>query len=143
MANVEKQARTIVDLVNESGNFKTLSAFLKEAGLMGTLKGKGPFTVFAPTDDAFNKIPKQTRESLKQPASHDRLQRILKHHVANGRKTGKEVGSVSSIKMMDGTEVDITAKGKNVHVGEAVVTNADLEAGNGIVHVINRVLMPE
>jgi uncharacterized surface protein with fasciclin (FAS1) repeats len=143
MANVEQKAGTIVDLMNESGNFKTLSALLKEADLLDTLKGSGPFTVFAPTDDAFEKIPKKTRENLKQPASHDRLQRILKHHVAEGRKTGKDVGSASSIKMLDGTEVAIEASGKKIHVGEAAVTEADLEAGNGIVHVINKVLMPE
>jgi len=99
--------------------------------------------VFAPTDSAFEKLPRQTREALTTPASHDRLQRILKHHVVQGRKMAKDVGAASSFKMLDGTTVSIKKKGDAVHIGEATVKKTDLEAQNGVIHVINRVLMPE
>lgn len=143
MAKVEKKATTVIDVVNESGDFTTLSAFLKEADLMDTLKGKGPFTVFAPTDDAFRHLPRQTRDAIKKPASHDRLQRILKHHVVKGRKMANEVASASALTMLDGTTIEIQKKGSTVHIGEATIKKTDMEAENGVVHVINRVLMPE
>jgi uncharacterized surface protein with fasciclin (FAS1) repeats len=143
MADVQKQAKTIADMINEPGEFTSLSAFLEQADLMDTLKEEGPFTLFAPTDDAFRRLPRQTREVLKQPASHDRLQRTLKHHVVEGRHSAAEVAEASSLTMMDETTVSIETKGRKVHIGEASVTQKDREAGNGLIHVINRVLMPE
>jgi len=143
MARVEEKAKTIVDLAKNAGNFKTLVDALKAADLVDTLKGKGPFTVFAPSDDAFKKLPKETRDSIMKPANKSRLQRILKHHVVEGRKQAKDVSEVSSFKMLDGKTLNVQKKGDQVRIGDATITKTDLEAENGVVHVIDRVLMPE
>lgn len=143
MADVQQQAKTIADVINEPRAFTSLSAFLKQADFLETLKRDGPFTLFAPTDDAFRRLPRPTREALKQPASHDRLQRVLKHHVAEGRHTAEDLTEASAFTMMDGKTVAVEKKGRTVHVGTASVTKTAREAGNGIIHVINRVLMPE
>jgi uncharacterized surface protein with fasciclin (FAS1) repeats len=143
MAKIEQKAKTIVQLADRAGNFGQLVVAIKEADLADTLKGDGPFTVFAPTDAAFKKIPKDTRESLMQPANRDRLQRILKHHVMKGRKMAKDVTSASSLTMMDGKALPVQQKGNKVRIGDATIQDTDLEAENGVVHVIDRVLMPE
>lgn len=143
MARVEEKAKTIVDLAKNAGNFKTLVDALQSADLVDTLKGKGPFTVFAPSDDAFKKLPKETRESIMKSANKSRLQRILKHHVVEGRKRAKDVSGASSFKMLDGKTLNVRKKGDQVRIGEATITKTDLEAENGIVHVIDRVLIPE
>ena len=116
---------------------------LKAADLVDTLKGKGPFTVFAPSDDAFKKLPKETRDSIMKPANKSRLQRILKHHVVEGRKRAKDVSEASSFKMLDGKTLNVRKKGDQVRIADATITKTDLEAENGVVHVIDRVLMPE
>jgi uncharacterized surface protein with fasciclin (FAS1) repeats len=143
MARVEEKAKTIVDLAKKAGNFKTLVDALQAADLVDTLKGKGPFTVFAPSDDAFKKLPKETRESIMKPANQSRLQRILKHHVVDGRKRAKDVSGASSLKMLDGKTLNVRKRGDQVRIGDATITKTDLEAENGVVHVIDRVLMPE
>jgi len=143
MARVEEKAKTIVDLAKSAGNFKTLVDALKAADLVDTLKGKGPFTVFAPSDDAFKKLPKETRDSIMKPANKSRLQRILKHHVVEGRKQAKDVSGASSFKMLDGKTLNVRKRGDQVRIGDATITKTDLEAENGVVHVIDRVLMPE
>jgi uncharacterized surface protein with fasciclin (FAS1) repeats len=143
MARVEEKAKTIVDLAKNAGNFNTLVDALKAADLVDTLKGTGPFTVFAPSDDAFKKLPKETRDSIMKPANKSRLQRILKHHVVEGRKRAKEVSGASSFKMLDGKTLTVRTKGDQVRIGDATITKTDLEAENGVVHVIDRVLMPE
>lgn len=143
MAKVQKQAKTIVELAKDAGNFATLVDAIKAADLTDTLKGSGPFTVFAPSDEAFKKLPKETRESIMKPANKSRLQRILKHHVVEGRKMAKDVTSASSFKALDGKTVNVRTKGDKVHIGDATVQKTDLEAENGVVHVIDRVLMPE
>lgn len=143
MAKVEKKAKTIVDLAKDAGNFTTLVKALRTADLVDTLKGKGPFTVFAPSDDAFKKLPKDTRDSLFEADNKKRLQRILKHHVVSGRKMAKTVSSAPSMKMMDGTTLRIRKKGTDVQIGDATIMTTDLEAENGVVHVIDRVLIPE
>ena len=142
MAKVQ-QAKTIVDLATDAGNFKTLVDALQSADLVETLKGSGPFTVFAPSDDAFKKLPKETRESIMKPANKSRLQRILKHHVVEGRKQAKEVSSASSFKMLGGKTLNVRKRGDQVRIGDATITKTDLEAENGTVHVIDRVLIPE
>ena len=142
MARVEEKANTIVDLAQNAGNFKTLVDALKAADLVDTLKGKGPFTVFAPSDDAFKKLPKDMRDSIMKPANKSRLQRILKHHVMEGRKRAKDVTGASSFRMLDGKTLNVRKKGDQVRIGDATIMKTDLEAENGIVHVIDEVLMP-
>jgi uncharacterized surface protein with fasciclin (FAS1) repeats len=143
MAKIEEKAKTIVDLAKNAGTFKTLMAALRSADLVDTLKGNGPFTVFAPSDDAFKKLPRETRDEIMKPVNKSRLQRILKHHVVEGRQMAKEVSGSSSVKMMDGKTLTVRKKGDQVRLGDATITQTDLEAENGVVHVIDRVLMPE
>lgn len=143
MAKVQKQAKTVVDLASKAGNFTTLVSALKNADLVDTLKGEGPFTVFAPTDDAFKRLPSDTRETIMEPGNKKRLQRILKHHVMEGRKQARTVRSAPSLKMLDGTTLRVQKKGDKVQIGNATIQDTDLEAENGIVHVIDRVLMPK
>ena len=143
MAQVEEKAKTIVDLAKKAGTFTTLVDALKAADLADTLKGDGPFTVFAPSDDAFKKLPKETRDSIMKLENKSRLQRILKHHVVKGHKQAKDVSGATSLKMMDGTTLNVRTKGDRVRIGEAAITKPDLEAENGVVHVIDRVLIPE
>lgn len=143
MAEVKKKAKTIVDLATSAGNFKTLVKAIKGADLVDTLKGSGPFTVFAPSDDAFNRLPEDTRESIMKPENKERLQSILKHHVVQGRKMAKDVGASSKMKMMDGSSLPVSKKRNKVQIGDATIQKTDLEAENGVVHVIDRVLMPK
>jgi len=141
MAVAKKRASTVVDLAVEAKNFTKLAEALTQAKLVDTLKGKGPFTVFAPNDDAFNKLSRETWGTLMKPANRSKLQNVLKLHVVAGRKSAKDVLALSSIKMMDGTSLKITNKGGQPRIGDARIQTTDLEAENGVVHVIDRVLM--
>jgi uncharacterized surface protein with fasciclin (FAS1) repeats len=142
MATKTKQAQTIVDIATSDKNFSTLVRALQAGDLVETLKGKGPFTVFAPTNDAFERLPEGTLEDIMKPANKAKLQDILKHHVVQGRQMSKAVAKRSSISPMAGSSLNIQAKGDRVRIGEATIRQTDLEAGNGIVHVIDRVLLP-
>jgi len=142
MSKVQKKARTIVDIATSDDNFTTLVGALQAAGLVDTLKGNGPFTVFAPTNDAFDRLSKDTLEDLMLPKNKSRLQEILKHHVVSGRYMAKDVTSESSLSPMSGDAVRVRAKGNQVRIGEATIRQTNLEAENGIVHVIDRVLLP-
>ncbi len=141
MSKVQKKARTIVDIATSDDNFTTLVGALQAAGLVDTLKGNGPFTVFAPTNAAFDRLPKQTLEDLMLPKNKSRLQEVLKHHVVSGRRMAKEVSRQSSLSPMSGDAVPVRAKGTRVRIGDATIQQTDLEAENGIVHVIDRVLL--
>ena len=143
MATVKQKPKTIVDLATNDGAFSTLVDALKSADLVGTLKGEGPFTVFAPNDDAFAKLPKGTQKSLMKSTNKSRLQDILKHHVIRGRKMAADLSSVSSVKTLSGDSLKVAKKGNVLHVGDAKIRQTNLEAQNGIVHVIDQVLMPE
>ena len=143
MAKVQKKAKTIVELASNAGDFSTLVTALKAADLVDTLKGSGPFTVFAPTDEAFDRLPSDLRDSLMEAENKERLQQILQHHVMEGRKRSRTVRSAPSLKMLDGTSVQVQKKGDKVQIGDATIQDTDLEAENGLVHVIDRVLMPE
>lgn len=142
MAKVQEKPKTVVDLAIAEGNFKTFVKALKGADLTSTLKGRGPFTVFGPSDDAFNRLSEDTRNSIMKAENLKQLQRVLRHHIFDGRKMEKDVGSMSKIKMMDGSSLPVTKKGNKVQIGEATIQKTDLEAENGVVHVIDRVLMP-
>jgi uncharacterized surface protein with fasciclin (FAS1) repeats len=143
MTTVKKQPRSIVDLAAGAGNFTTLLKAAEAADLVSTLSGKGPFTIFAPSDEAFEKLPKGTVRSLLQAKNQSQLQSILKNHVASGRMMAADVAGKSSIDMLGGQSVPIQKKENVVRIGNASIRKTNLEAQNGIVHVIDRVLMPE
>jgi uncharacterized surface protein with fasciclin (FAS1) repeats len=138
----QKATGDIVDVAAGAGSFKTLVAAVKAAGLVETLKGEGPFTVFAPTDEAFAKLPEGTLEELLKPENKDQLVGILTYHVVPGKVDSKKVVGLKSAKTVNGKEVAIKVDGKTVMVGEAKVVKADVEASNGVIHVIDTVLLP-
>jgi uncharacterized surface protein with fasciclin (FAS1) repeats len=132
----------IVDTAVAAGQFETLAAALTAAGLVDTLKGDGPFTVFAPTDAAFAKLPEGTVESLLKPENRDQLIAILTYHVVPGKVAAKDVVSLKSARTVNGEEVSIAVTGGNVQIDSANVTATDIEASNGIIHVIDAVILP-
>lgn len=143
MATVKQKPKTIVDLAINDGTFSTFVDALQSADLVGTLKGTGPFTVFAPNDNAFATLPKGTQKSLMKSTNKSRLQDILKYHVIRGRKMATDLSSVSSVKTLNGDSLRVTKKGNVIHVGDAKIRRTNLEAENGVVHVIDQVLMPD
>jgi transforming growth factor-beta-induced protein len=132
----------VVELAAANGNFTTLVAALKAAGLVETLEGAGPFTVFAPTDAAFAKLPAGTVASLLEPANKAKLVEILKLHVVSGRVYSDAVVKAGSANSLQGQALTITMRDGKVLVGKAPVSAADLSASNGVVHVIDEVLLP-
>jgi len=130
----------IVDVAVSAGTFKTLVAAVKAAGLVETLKGKGPFTVFAPSDDAFAKLPKGTVEGLL--ADLPKLKSILTYHVVAGKVTAADVMKLTSAKTVQGQSVTFQTNG-GVKVNGANVVTADVKADNGIIHVIDSVILPK
>lgn len=137
------KAADIVDTAIAAGSFKTLVTAVKAAGLVETLKGKGPFTVFAPTDEAFAKLPAGTVENLLKPENKNQLVAILTYHVVSGKVMAKDLaGKKSMAKSVEGGEISIDAT-DGVKVDNAKVVTADIEASNGIIHVIDAVIMPK
>jgi uncharacterized surface protein with fasciclin (FAS1) repeats len=136
------ETRDVVDTAVQAGSFKTLAKALDAAGLIGTLKGAGPFTVFAPTDEAFAKLPAGTLESLLAPENRAKLQRILTYHVVPGRVMAADVVKVPSAKAVSGDTLPIAAASDGVKVGGARVMKTDIAASNGVIHVIDAVLIP-
>lgn len=132
----------IVDTAVQAGSFNTLAQALKAADLVDTLKGSGPFTVFAPTDQAFNNLPPGALEVLLKPENKEQLRSILTYHVVPGRVTASDVGKLTSAKTVNGQEVRISVLKKVVRVNDAKVTKTDVAASNGLIHVIDRVIVP-
>ena len=132
----------IVDTAVAAGNFTTLAAALEAAGLVETLKGEGPFTVFAPTDAAFAKLPAGTVQSLLEPENRDKLTAILTYHVVPGKVLAADVVKLDSAKTVNGESVAIDASSGGVKVDDATVTATDIVASNGVIHVIDAVIMP-
>jgi uncharacterized surface protein with fasciclin (FAS1) repeats len=132
----------IVDTAVAAGQFKTLATALQAAGLVDTLKGKGPFTVFAPTDAAFAALPAGTVESLLKPENKQKLTDILTYHVVAGNVKAADVVKLSEATTVNGKSVGIKVDGGKVQVGGANVVKADVAAGNGTIHVIDKVLLP-
>jgi len=135
-------AADIVDTA-VAGKFKTLVAALKAAGLVDTLKGPGPFTVFAPTDEAFAKLPAGTLETLLKPENKAKLQSILTYHVVPGKVMSQDVVQLDSAKTVEGHSIAIKSVNGSVMVNNARVIRADIEASNGVIHVIDAVILPE
>ena len=140
----KKPMKNIVQVAVEAGSFNTLVAAVKAAGLVETLSGPGPFTVFAPTDAAFAKLPAGTVETLLKPENKAQLQKVLTYHVVSGNvMSGDLKGKTTNAKTVEGSAVRIDASGNAVKVDDAVVTQADVSASNGVIHVIDRVIMPK
>ena len=129
----------IVDTAVKAGSFTTLVAAVKAAGLVETLKGTGPFTVFAPTDEAFAKLPKGTVDDLLKDIP--KLKKILTHHVVAGKVMAADVVKLKSAKTVEGSEVKIDAA-NGVKINNATVTTPDVAADNGVIHIIDTVLLP-
>jgi uncharacterized surface protein with fasciclin (FAS1) repeats len=133
------QAKDIVDTAVDAGSFKTLATALGAAGLVETLKGKGPFTVFAPTDEAFAKIPKADLEALLKDKA--KLTAVLTYHVVSGNVMAADV-TAGKVKTVQGSDITVTTKG-GVMVNKAKVIKTDIVADNGVIHVIDTVIMPK
>lgn len=131
---------TIVDVAANAGNFKTLVAAVKAAGLAETLAGTGPFTVFAPTDEAFAKLPAGTVDALLK--DKEKLTAILTYHVVAGAVTSDQVVKLTSARTVNGKDLKIKVAGGKVAIGNAQVVQADIKASNGVIHVIDTVLLP-
>jgi uncharacterized surface protein with fasciclin (FAS1) repeats len=142
-ASAQMAPRDIVETAAAAGEFKTLAAALGAAGLVPVLKGDGPFTVFAPTDAAFAKLPAGTVESLLKPENKAKLSAILTYHVVPGRVTAAEVTKLREAKTVNGQSLRITTGNGGVRVNDARVTATDVMASNGVIHVIDSVVLPE
>lgn len=132
----------IVDTAVAAGQFNTLAAALKAAGLVDTLKGKGPFTVFAPTDEAFAKLPKGTVEDLLKPENKDKLTAILTYHVVAAKIMAADVKDGTTCKTVNGKNLIASVKEGKVMIGNATIAKVDIAATNGVIHVIDTVLLP-
>ena len=132
----------IVDVAASAGSFNTLVAAVKAAGLVETLRGDGPYTVFAPTDEAFAKLPAGTLESLLKPENKATLQAILTYHVVAGEVLAKDVIGLKSAKTVQGQSLAVRTEGGSVMVDNANVIKTDIMAKNGVIHVIDAVVLP-
>lgn len=142
-ATTHAQSKDIVDTAVAAGSFTTLAKALQAAGLVDTLKGKGPFTVFAPTDEAFAKLPAGTLEDLLKPENKQKLTQILTYHVVPGKVTALDVAKMKSAKTVNGKSITIAQSGGSVMVDNAKVVKTDVMASNGVVHVIDSVILPQ
>ena len=133
----------IVDTAVAAGQFKTLAAALTAAGLVDTLKGHGPFTVFAPTDAAFAKLPAGTVENLLKPENKAQLTAILTYHVVPGKVMAADVVKLKEAKTVNGNMLQVKVNGSEVMINDANVTATDIAASNGVIHVIDSVVLPQ
>lgn len=132
----------VVDMAAHTGQFNTLVAALQAAGLEETLRGDGPFTVLAPNDTAFAKLPQGTVEDLLKPENKEKLVSILTYHVIPGKVYSKEVVNLGSGKTVNGKEVQFKIDGDNVYADAAQIVHTDIKASNGVIHIIDSVIMP-
>ena len=135
--------KTVVQTAIDNGNFKTLAKLIEAAGLKDTLSGEGPFTVFAPTDAAFEKLGKATLDDLAKPENKQKLADILKYHVVSGRVFSDQALKAGKAKTLQGGEVTIKTEGGKASVDAATLTTTDLDASNGVIHVIDSVILPK
>jgi uncharacterized surface protein with fasciclin (FAS1) repeats len=137
-----QQTKDIVDTAVAAGSFTPLATALTAADLVATLKGPGPFTVFAPTDEAFAELPAGTVENLLKPESKAMLRRVLMYHVVPGKMMAADVVKISSAKAVSGDMLSIKVNGGTVMVDQARVVKTDIAASNGVIHVVDTVLLP-
>jgi uncharacterized surface protein with fasciclin (FAS1) repeats len=142
-ALADDAAMDIVDTAVSAGEFETLAAALTAADLVETLKGEGPFTVFAPTDEAFSKLPAGAIDDLLKAENRDRLTAVLTYHVVPGSVTADQVTSLSEATTVNGKKVEISVGERGVMIDGARVVSTDIMASNGVIHVIDTVLLPE
>ena len=138
-----KKEKDIVDVAVGAGSFNTLAAALEAAGLVDTLKSDGPFTVFAPTDEAFAKLPAGTVENLLKPENKDQLIAVLTYHVVSGKVKAEQVVTLTEATTVNGEAVDISVSNGAVKVDNANVVATDILASNGVIHVIDTVILPQ
>lgn len=138
----EKKSSDIVDLAVSTEFLSTLVAAVKAGDLVETLKGNGPFTVFAPTNDAFSALPEGTLENLLLPENKDKLVAILTYHVVPGKVKSTDLSDGMKAKTVQGSNIEVDISESGVKVNDALVTKADIEASNGVVHVIDKVILP-
>jgi uncharacterized surface protein with fasciclin (FAS1) repeats len=136
------QEKNIVETAVAAGSFKTLAAALNAAGLVDTLQGAGPFTVFAPTDEAFANLPAGTLDTLLKPENKEQLKAILLYHVVAGKVMAAQVTSLKEAKTVNGQSVKISAMAGSVTIDNAKVIKTDIKASNGVIHVIDTVILP-
>jgi uncharacterized surface protein with fasciclin (FAS1) repeats len=136
------QDKDIIDTAVSAGQFKTLAAALQAAGLVETLKGAGPFTVFAPTDEAFAKLPAGTVDDLLKPENKDKLTAILTYHVVAGKVMAADVVKLTEAPTVNGKPLMVKVDGGTVMINDAKVASADVAASNGVIHVIDSVVLP-
>ena len=136
------EGKTIVETAVGAEDFSTLVAAVKAAGLVDVLSGEGPFTVFAPTNEAFAKLPEGTVESLLKPENKDKLIAILKYHVVPGKVMAADVVKLTEAATAQGQKVTISVEGSTVKVDNATVVKTDIECSNGVIHVIDSVILP-
>ena len=134
--------KDVVDTAVNAGSFNTLAKALQAADLVDTLKGPGPFTVFAPTDEAFNNLPPGALEVLLKPVNKEQLRSVLTYHVVPGRVTAKDVRQLTSAKTVNGQQVRISVLKGAVRLNDAQITRTDVMAANGVIHVVDRVILP-
>lgn len=139
----DKKPKDIVDIAVKAGSFETLVAAVKAADLVETLKGEGPFTVFAPTDEAFAKLDEGTLKDLLKPENKKKLAAILTYHVVPGKVMAEDVVGLKSAKTAQGQALKIKVDEGTVHINNAKVIKTDIEASNGVIHVIDTVMLPE
>lgn len=137
-----KHEKDIVDTAVGAGSFNTLVAAVQAADLVDTLKGEGPFTVFAPTDEAFSKLPEGTLDDLLKPENKEKLQAILLYHVVPGKVMASDVVNVKSAKTANEMDLKVMVDGNIVKINEAQVIQTDIMTSNGVIHVIDTVLLP-
>ena len=143
LISATSNALDIVDTAVSAGQFNTLVAAVEAAGLVTTLKGDGPFTVFAPTDEAFAALPEGTVENLLKPENKDQLIAVLTYHVVPGKIMSSDIaGTATMVESVQGSELDVNAT-DGVTVDGATVVTADIETDNGVIHVIDRVVLPQ
>ena len=135
--------KTVVENAVNNADFSTLVAAVKAAGLVETLSGSGPFTVFAPTNEAFKKLPAGTVENLLKPENKDQLVKVLTYHVVPGKVMAKDVVKLTKAKTAEGSEVTIAVSGGSVSVDNAKVIKTDIVSSNGVIHVIDAVILPK
>ncbi|MBW7904203.1 MAG: fasciclin domain-containing protein [Phycisphaerae bacterium] len=138
----QPKPKNIVELAKDSGNLKTFVKLIEAADLASTFSGKGPYTVFAPTDEAFKKLGQAKLDEWMKPENKAKLQKILKNHVLEGHKAAADIKAMKTAKTLAGTEIKISIKDNHVMIEGAKVVKADTEAGNGVIHIVDTVLMP-
>jgi uncharacterized surface protein with fasciclin (FAS1) repeats len=143
MSSSRGYEKDIVETAVSAGSFQTLVAAVQAAGLVETLKGEGPFTVFAPTDEAFAKLPAGTVEELLRPENRDQLVAILTYHVVPGKLMAEEVVQLESAESAQGQSVRFSVKDGGAYIDDARIITTDIEASNGVIHVIDSVILPQ